>query len=282
MRDLKRQQTTKRKVRQNRRNQKKKPLNLRKFLHRALRFGVVSFSAALLVVGGSLVVQLLLASELFRIEQICVQGGRHLSVEQVVALSDVKAGVNTFSLDLGLIGNKVAENPWVREAQVQRIFPRQVDIRIVERSPVAIINLGYLYYLDDRGEVFKVLESADSLDFPVVTGFDYQKIEQRDRQSAADLKQVVSLLADLRQREKFSLQQISEIHRDSGGGFSLFTLDAGVKVKLGRGAFNEKLDRLERIYTELQPRLPILDYIDLNVAEKVIVRIERPKQAASG
>lgn len=282
MRDLKRQQKTKRKVRNNRHKQTTKPVNLRKLLHRSLRIGVVSFSGAMIVVGGLLVVQLMLASDLFRIEEICVQGGQHLSVAQVVELSDIRTGLNTFSLDLDLIGRKVAENPWVREAQVQRIFPRQIDIRIKERKPVAIINLGYLYYLDDRGEVFKVLESDDSLDYPVVTGFDYQKIEQRDRKSATDLKQIVILLADLRQRQQFNLQQISEINREKGGGFALFTLNGGVKVRLGRGDFAKKLDRLERIYAELQPRLPILDYIDLNVDEKVIVRIERPKHAASG
>ena len=280
MRDLKRQQNTKRKVRQNRKKNEKKPLNLRKLFHRALRIGVASFSGALIVVGGFLAVQLLLASDLFKIEQICVQGGRHLSAEQVVALSDIKPGLNTFSLDLDLIGRKVAENPWVREAQVQRIFPKQIDIRIEERTPVAIINLGYLYYLDNRGEVFKVLEADDSLDFPVVTGFDYQKIEQHDAQSSEDLKQVVALLGDLRSREQFSLKQVSEVHREKSGGFALFTLDGGVKIRLGHEAFAKKLDRLERIYAELQPRLLILDYIDLNVDEKVIVRIERPKQTA--
>jgi len=280
MNDFKKQQKNKRKVRQNRKKQQKQPLNLRKLLHRALRIGVVSFSGGMLLVGSVLVVQLLLASDLFRVEQICVQGGRHLSVEQVVALSDIKPGLNTFSLDLDLIGRKVAENPWVREAQIQRVFPRQIDVRIEERQPVAIINLGYLYYLDDRGEVFKVLESEDSLDYPVVTGFDYQKIEERDRQSAGDLKRIVALLQDLRQRVRFSLAQVSEIHRERGGGFSLFTLNGGVRVRLGRDEFAKKLDRLERIYAELQPRLPILDYIDLNVDEKVIVRIERPSRAA--
>lgn len=282
MRDLKRQQKKQRKVRSNRKKQEKKPLNLRKLLHCALRIGVVSFSGALIVVGGVLVVQLMLASDLFRIEQICVQGGRHLSVDQVVALSDIKPGLNTFSLDLDLIGRKVAENPWVREARVQRIFPRQIDISIEERQPVAIINLGYLYYLDNRGEVFKVLEADDSLDYPVITGFDYQKIEQRDHQSAKALKQIVALLEDLKQREKFGLQQISEVNREASGGFTLFTLNEGVRIRLGKTAFSEKLDRLERIYAELQPRLSILDYIDLNVDEKVIVRIERSLQATSG
>lgn len=282
MRDLKRQQKSKRKTRQNRRKQQKKPLNLRKILHRALRIGVVSFSGALLIVGGFIVVQLLLASDLFRIDQVSVQGGRHLSDQQVVALSDIRTGVNTFSLDLDLIGRKIAENPWVRVASVRRIFPRQVDIRVEEREPVAIINLGYLYYLDARGEVFKVLESDDKLDYPVITGFDYQKIQQRDRQYAGDLKKIVALLQDLRQRKLFNLAQVSEVHRAAGGGFALFTLNGGVRVKIGREDFHKKLNRLERIYAQLQPRLPILDYIDLNVDEKVIVRIERPAKTARG
>lgn len=281
MRDLKRQPKSRQKVRQNRTMQQKKTLNLRKLLHRGLRIAVVSFSAALLLVGGTLLTQFLLASDMFRVEQIRVQGGSHLSKAQVVALSDIKTGLNTFSLDLDLIGRKVEEDPWVRQASVQRIFPRLIDIRIEERRPVAIINLGYLYYLDDRGEVFKVLEASDSLDFPVVTGFEYQKIEQRDRQSAQDLKKIVHLLDDLRQRNIFGLDQVSEVQREKNGSFALYTETGGVKVRLGRESFEKKLNRLERIYAELKPRLSILDYIDLNVDEKVIVRIERPQKAAS-
>ena len=282
MRDLKRQQQPKRKTRQNRAKAQKKPLNLRKMLHRGLRVAVVSLSGAMVVVGGFLVVQFMLASDLFRVDQISVQGGQQLPDRQVVALSDIHSGVNTFSLDLDLIGRKIEENPWVREARVQRIFPRQINVTIEERQPVAIINLGYLYYLDAKGEVFKVLDAEDKLDYPIITGFNYQKIQQRDQRSAADLKHIVVLLTDLRNRQQFSLDQVSEIHREPGGGFALFTLEGGVKVRLGRDRFTEKLDRLERIYVQLQPRLPILDYIDLNVDEKVIVRIERPAQAARG
>lgn len=282
MRDLKRPQKSRNKVRRNRTKQQKKPLELRKLLHRALRIGVVSFSGVLMVVGSFLVVQLLLASDMFRVDQVSVQGGDHLSDAQIVALSDVRVGLNTFDLDLELIGNKIAENPWVRNAWVQRVFPRRIDIRVEERKPVAIINLGYLYYLDEQGEVFKVLDADDSLDFPVVTGFDYQKIKQCDSGCATDLHKVVALLQDLRQRQAFRLDQISEIHREAAGGFALFTLNGGVKIRLGRDQFGRKLNRLERIYTELEPRLPILDYIDLNVDEKVIVRIERPKNEARG
>ena len=282
MRDLKRQQKAKSKVRKNRAKEQKQPLKLRKLLHRALRVGVASFSGALIVAGGFFVVQLLMASDVFRIDQIAVNGGRHLSQEQLIALSDIQPGQNTFELDLSLIGRKIEENSWIGEARVERIFPREVVISVVERQPMAIINLGFLYYLGSNGEVFKVLDAADKLDFPMITGFDYQKVEQRDPQVATDLKKIVALISDLEGRELVSLDQISEIHRNPSGSLCLFTLDAGVKIRLGREAFSKKLDRLERIYSQLKPRLPILDYIDLNVDEKVIVRIERPANAARG
>lgn len=280
MRDLKQTLKTTKRVRLNRRKQQKKPLAWRKLLHRTLRVGVTLFSAALLLVGGFFVAQLLLASDLFRVDDVVVQGSSRLEKQQVIALSDIEMGVNTFNLDLGLIGRKIEENPWVDDARVQRIFPRQVMIHIKERQPVAIVNLGYLYYLDDQGEIFKVLDAADNLDYPVVTGFDYAKAQTHNAEYAQQLREVVGLLSDLSQRELFSLDQISEVHFEADGGLSLYTLEGGVKIKLGSADYDRKLDRLERIYAELQPKLPLLDYIDLNVEEKVIVRIERSKQMA--
>ena len=280
MRDLKKNKKTAKQVRQNRLKKKKKPLEWRKFLHRTLRIGVTLFSAVLLLVGGFFVAQLLLASDLFRVDQVAVEGNSLLNKQQVVALSDIEMGVNTFNLDLGLIGRKIEENPWISDAQVQRIFPRQVMIHIEERQPVAIVNLGYLYYLDKQGEIFKVLDAADNLDYPVVTGFDYAKAQAHNAEYAQQLRKVVALLSDLNKRKLFSLDQISEVHFETGGSLSLYILEGGVRIKLGSADYGRKLDRLERIYAQLQPKLPLLDYIDLNVEEKVIVRIERPKQMA--
>jgi len=275
MRDLKKNQKNSKKVRQNRRNRQRKQLNWRKLLHRTLRVGVTVFSAALFIIGGFFVTQLLLDSDLFRVNQITVQGNDRLTEQQVEELSDIEIGINTFNLDLGLIGDKIEENPWVQQAQVQRIFPKQVVISLKERQPVAIINLGLLYYLDKQGEIFKVLGAGDNLDFPIVTGFNHDRAQNHDAEYAQYLRQIVGLLDDLNKRQLFTLKQVSEIHHDENGSLSLFTLAGGVKIKLGSANYSKKLDRLERIYTQLQPKLQLLDYIDLNVDEKVIVRIER-------
>lgn len=280
MRDLKKTNQKTKKVRRNRRKQEKKSVDLRKLLRRFLRVSVAVFSTTMIIIGGFFVVQLLMASDLFKIDQISVQGNSRLDPDSIVALSDIQEGVNTFSLDLGLIGRKIEENPWIEKARVERIFPRQVTIEVLERKPVAIVNLGYLYYLDEQGEVFKVLDASDRLDFPMITGFDYDKAREHNEVYVQKFKQIVALLADLKKRSRFNLDQVSEIHQNSDGSLALFTLKGSVEIKLGNGNFESKLNRLERIYVQLQPKLNILDYIDLNVYEKVIVRIERPKKTA--
>ena len=279
MRDLK-QKNVNVKLRSNRRKKQRTPVNFRHLLRRCLRVSVGIFSVALVVVGSFFLVQLLMASDQFRIDTIRVEGNQRLCEQTLVALSDVQPGMSTFSLDLDLIGRKIAENPWVKEARIKRVFPRQVRISVVEREPVAIVNLGYLYYLDANAVVFKVLDGSDSLDFPVITGFDRGRLELGRQQDRLELMQVVGLIEDLRQRKLFGLHKVSEVQREAGGGLSIYTMENGVRIRLGYDNYSEKLDRLERMYALLRPKMRMLDYIDLNVDEKVIVRIERPNKAA--
>jgi len=280
MRDLKKNQQRVKKVRQNRVKKKREPIPWRKFLPRVLRVTIALSSLALIITGGFFVTQFLMSSDLFKVEEITVHGNHKLDKEHVRVLSDIEKGVNTFDLDLDLIGRKIEENPWIATAEVQRIFPNQVVINVIERQPVAIINLGYLYYLDNKGEIFKVLEARDRLDYPVITGFEYEKARQHDAEYVKDLQQIVALIEDIKERPQFDLKQLSEVHRDKSGALILFTLRGGVRVKMGHGDYKKKLDRLEKIYARLKPKLKILDYIDLNVDQKVIVRIERLKKLA--
>ena len=279
MRDLKKKTKKNKKGQQNRRKNESQPIKWRKLLRHTLKISVAVFSGVMILVGGFFMTQLLLNSDLFRVDKITVQQSNHFTKEQVVALSNIEIGVNTFNLDLGLIGKKIEENPWIQQADVQRIFPRQVVINLTERKPVAIINLGLLYYLDAQGEIFKVLGSTDDLDYPIVTGFDYAKAQQHDGEYARCLRQIVVLMANLDGRNEFNLAQVSEIHHSETGGLTLFTLDGGVEIKLGKSKYENKLNRLERIYPQLQKKLHMLDYIDLNVAEKVIVGIEKQQKS---
>ncbi|MDH3453980.1 MAG: cell division protein FtsQ/DivIB, partial [Desulfuromonadales bacterium] len=166
------------------------------------------------------------------------------------------------------------EHPWIARADVERSFPDQVVIRVVEREARAIIDLGYLYYVDKAGEVFKMLDADDQLNYPVITGIDRQYLLDNPDQTQGCLNLALQLMDDLNNRELFNLDDVSEIHYDQQEGLILHTMIGGVPVRMGKQGFNAKLDRLEKIYHDLEPRLLALKYIDLNVTDRVIVKVD--------
>jgi len=272
MHDLKRQKQ--KKVKQNRLRKKKQPRDWKKLFHRLLMTTVGLGSGALIVSGTVLTAQVLLESGYFAVSTVRVEHQSRVTEEDILAVSDIRPGDGIFDLDLHLIGRKIEENPWIATAEVERVFPDQIIIRVVEREPQAIVDLGYLYYVDNEGEIFKLLDGSDQLDFPVISGIDRDDMLNHPEQVRSRLRKALGLLELLRNREMFSLEQISQLHVDPYQGLTLYTLVGGVPIRIGHDDYLYKLQRLERVYNDLEPRLSALKYIDLNVIDRVIVKVD--------
>ena len=70
--------------------------------------------------------------------------------------------------------------------------------------------------------------------------------------------------------------KLSEIHVDPRTGFSLVLLDGAGEIRLGRGATDEKLARLDQIMAAAGPRGPAAlatVYLDGALADRVTVRL---------
>ena len=264
-----------RKIKGNRLNKGKTPRDWKGIFHRGLRLILFSGSTLLIVSGGFLAVRVLFESDYFGVERVRIMNLKRLSSEEIVADSDIRGGANIFKLDLEMIGKKIEENPWVARAEIERIFPREVVIRVTEREERAIINLNYLYYVDKDGEIFKPLSAEDRLDYPVITGLDRDYFLKYPDKAEALMNKALNLLNLLAENTIFTVDDISEIHIDLKEGFVLTTERTGVPVKLGHKHFKQKLARLEKIYHDIQPNLTSLKGIDLNVADRVIVKMDR-------
>jgi cell division protein FtsQ len=272
MKDLK--LNKRKKLKSNRRKQEKQPRDWKQLFHRLLRIGIASGSGFLLASGALLTVQMLLESGYFGVKLVRVEQQVRVSEGDILDASDIKLGDSLFDLELHMIGRKIEEHPWIARAEVERSFPDQVVIRVVERQARAIIDLDYLYYVDREGVAFKMLESGDELDYPVITGIDRQYLLDHPDQTQNSLELALSLMDQLEQRKLFNLDDVSEIHFDQQEGLIIYTRIGGVPVRMGKENFYAKLDRFEAIYEDLEPRLLALKYIDLNVTDRVIVKVD--------
>lgn len=266
----------------NRLKKGKTPRDWKMIFHRGLRIVLVCGSVALGSFGTVIAARVLFESDYFGVDKVSITNLRRLSSDEIMAESDIKGGDNIFRLDLELIGRKIEENPWVARAEVERIFPREVAIRITEREERAIIDLGYLYYVDKNGEIFKGLTAGDRLDYPVITGMNRKYFLDQPKQARAMLQQAVALIEQLAERSSFSIDEVSEINVDTKTGFTLTTCRGGIPIRLGKEGFEPKLARLEKIYGEVQQRIGLIHGIDLDVNDRVIVRMDRNVAMSQG
>jgi cell division septal protein FtsQ len=208
----------------------------------------------------------------FRLRNIEVSSSKRLTQTEILALAGVEAGQDMARMNLKRMGEQLGQNSWVETVRIHRYFPDRLSITITEREPLAIVNMGFIYYLDKKGNVFKVLSQGDKLDYPVVTGFCEEDMNSNQAGTREALKTTCELLGILREKGAFILADVSEIHYDKGYGFTLFTASGGLPVKVGSGDFAAKVDRLARIYRELMAQRSSLQYIDLDYNDKIVVK----------
>jgi cell division septal protein FtsQ len=175
-------------------------------------------------------------------------------------------------MNLRRMGEQLALNPWTETVKVHRYFPDRLSISITEREPLAIVNMGFIYYLDKKGTVFKVLTQGDRLDYPVITGFSEDELSRNPVGTRDALKTTCELLKVLREKGSFILADVSEIHYDKGYGFTLFTASGALPVKVGSGDFAAKVGRFAQIYRDLMAQRPSLQYIDLDYNDKIVIK----------
>jgi len=273
MRDLcHRNQKLKNRNRPKKHKKTRKPINYRSIIKRAAKivggFMLLSILAAVCFEAYELLGRI----TFFKLERIEVNNLRKLKREDVVALTGAKPGDPMLGLDLRHIAEQVKKNPWIEKVQVRRNFPHTLSVEIAEWVPAAVLNMGYIYYVDKKGEVFKPLTEGDNPDFPVITGIGEEDLAKDPAGCKLMLKTALDLTDLLRTGAIFKLEDISEIHIDKGYGYTLFTAQGGVPVKLGNDGFAEKLARLSRIYKDLSTQLATLEYIDLNYIDKIVVK----------
>lgn len=259
-------------VAQNRMKRERKKIDLRGIVKKSSRIAGIAVVVVLAGLMGYEAYSLAARASFFRLERIEVNRLTRLTRDEVLAQAGIQVGDDLLRLNLGRMGEQLTKNPWVADVKVRRYLPNTIAIHLVEQEPVAVASMGYLYYLNAKGELFKPLRDGDALDFPLITGITEDDLTRDPAGSKDALSSMLSLLDLLKKGTVLKLEEVSEIHYDKGYGVTIFLVQRGVPVRLGKNDFAEKLGRLERIYATVQPQLPTLEYIDLDYADKIVVK----------
>lgn len=249
----------------------KEPINLRMQLPKARISGMgawlkrVSWPLLLLALGyGAYELSLRLLPYADQpIAKISVEGDlSYVSQEAVQQRIAPYVAASFFSVDLLGMRRELEQMPWIASAQVRRIWPDQVQVRLEEQLPIA--RWGDEALLNNLGQAFAPQELAHYQNLPQLYG--PQRAQQQVMQQYQVLSQMLRPMG-------FSVTRLEL--RERGSWF--LSTGQGIELLLGRDHLVEKMRRFTAIYGKaLKEQQANIARIDLRYANGLAVAWREP------
>ena len=217
---------------------------------------LVALGSALYVGGRVAAKRFFLDNPDYKLTSIEVQTDGTLQREQILSVANISEGENIFRVNLARVHDRLQDLPQVDEVEVVRKLPGEIDIRIVERKPIAWITdekqiadpfaSDAAFLVDARGVLMKEKKLLpEYLGLPLIVGCASQSLEVG---KTVDLPEAKAALELLRLSTRSFMQtrfQIREI--DLSKGYCLVVTDKNhSKVTFGFDNLDLQLQRLEQ------------------------------------
>src|SRR3954470_13066343 len=107
----------------------------------------------------------------FRITAVAINGRKQLNQDEVLAIGGVTGRSSLLFLDAAVLRDRLKANAWIADATVQKFYPGELRIDIVERTAFALWQQdGRLSVISDDGAVLEPYVSRRFMSLPLVVG----------------------------------------------------------------------------------------------------------------
>jgi cell division protein FtsQ len=212
------------------------------------------------------------------INNIQIEGNRRLTREILLRQTHLGANTSLLAIRPVQVEQALLAHPWIARAELTRKWPHRILIRITERDPVALVQIGEeLYYVDRHGVLFKPLSPGDPHNFPVLTGLKPEHFLQAEGPLPEVTAQAFHLLEVLKKAAPpLNLENVSEVHADLEQGFTIYANGLKAALDLGFKDYSEKLQKFAHLWPVLTQKgyVPRIGRINLNYPQRVLVTVK--------
>ena len=183
--------------------------------------------------------------------EVQMQGQIHSTESEVRQLIQVDSGAVMFELDPRILEDRIRRHPWIMDAHVSRLPTGLLDIRIVERHPVAQVlnprgDIGY--YLDRNGYRMPI-SPVKWYPVPIISG-PLERYHPVSRITDNVLKDMLLVLPEISQQADAMLSELLRVDT----GFEIRTTPVGnhesIHVLMGDSDFESRFTLLEAFWEQ--------------------------------
>jgi cell division protein FtsQ len=199
----------------------------------------------------------------FAVKTIEIAGATHTPRAAMDAITRQYIGANLFRIDIARLQADLRRLGWVKRIEAAKKLPDTLRIRIVERTPVALVSTaGSIAYVDEIGVPFAELSPrVGDGDLPLITDA-----------AGPELARAVAVLNDLRTRDPQIYSRISEVKPVAPNGFALFDRELGAFVYAQEGEISAKWRDLYAVARAEHLGAHEIEYADLRFTGRIVLK----------
>ncbi|PYL06603.1 MAG: hypothetical protein DME33_13260 [Verrucomicrobia bacterium] len=225
----------------------------------------------------------------YQLKTIELQTDGTLQRDQVLKAANLHEGDNIFSVNLARVHDHIQQLPQTDEVQVVRKLPGEIDIRIVERKPVAWITSekeisdpfasDAAFLVGPRGVLMQEKKLLpEYLGLPLIVGCRSESLEAGKVVESLEAKTALELLRLCARSLLQTRFQIREI--DVSNGYCLLVTDKNhARVTFGFNDLPTQLRRLEQFLSYCDDTKQELGTVNLLVQRNIPVTFAQPPAA---
>lgn len=218
-------------------------------------------TGAITVVALAAIAWVALASPLLAIDEVRVTGAKHTTADQVARVAGLGPEDNLLLISTDAVARAAETLPWVRSAEVDRILPGTVRVRVVERVPALLLSVGAARWtLDARGNI--LASGTVEKGLPTLGGVETGGVEVGQRVSSPEL---IDALKAFRALSKRVRDQVAAVVAPSRERIS-FSLASGTLIRFGAAEdLAAKREVIAALLADLAQEQRTVAYIDVRV-----------------
>jgi cell division protein FtsQ len=201
-----------------------------------------------------------------RIASVALTGHQHLSREEVLAIAGITGRTSLLFLEVEQARERLKASPWIADATLLKLYPRELQISITERAAFALWQKnGAVSVIAEDGTVLDRYVAPQLVALPLVVGAGAEK----------KAKEHLALLD--RHPELRDLVRASVLVGERRWNLRLKN---GLEVRLPEVGFASALERLVGLDRERKLLTRDIAVVDLRLADRITVRLSDAAAAA--
>lgn len=209
----------------------------------------------------------------FRVREVKVVGADVAHPNVLVAEAGLLGARLHWWSDLGAFVERVERDPMVAEARFRRRFPNRLTLEVVEREPIAFVEMGRLAPVDSAGRVLPVDPFHTDWNAPILTTeWPAAEIARAGRVAVDEIGRTLALLGEVSRRYPALSREISAVEIDRAGTVTLRLVHGDGTIVLDVETPVEKLALIDDVLKDLKEKGLEYRTLDLRFDDQIVVR----------